>query len=144
MADRGRTRPTGDPAVPPRTRRGFGRLLVGVYAVFALAATARAAFQISTRFGQAPVPYLLSALAAVVYVVATVGLSRGGVVSRRVAAVSCSVELVGVLAVGVASLSDGGAFPDQTVWSDFGSGYGYVPLVLPVAGLLWLRHTRQR
>ena len=128
----------------PRTRRGFGRLLVAVYAVFALAATARAAFQISTRFGEAPVAYLLSALAAVVYVVATVGLSRGGVTSRRVAAVSCSVELVGVLAVGVATLSDAGAFPDQTVWSDFGSGYGYVPLLLPVAGLLWLRHTRQR
>ncbi len=128
----------------PGTRRGFGRLLVAVYAVFALAATARAAFQISTRFGEAPVAYLLSALAAVVYVVATVGLSRGSVVSRRVAAVSCSVELVGVLAVGVATLSDAGAFPDQTVWSGFGAGYGYVPLVLPVVGLLWLRHTRER
>jgi len=133
-----------DPAGTPRTRRGFGRLLVAVYAVFALAATARAAFQISTRFGEAPAAYLLSALAAVVYLVATVGLSRGGVLSRRVAAVSCSVELVGVLAVGVATRSDAGAFPDQTVWSDFGSGYGYVPLVLPVAGLLWLRHTRER
>lgn len=133
-----------DPAGTPRTRRGFGRLLVAVYAVFALAATARAGFQISTRFGEAPAAYLLSALAAVVYVIATVGLSRGGVVSRRVAALSCSVELVGVLAVGVATFSDAGAFPDQTVWSDFGSGYGYVPLALPVAGLLWLRHTSER
>ena len=32
-----------------------------------------------------------------------------------------------------------GAFPDKTVWSHFGSGYGFVPLVLPVLGLLWLR-----
>jgi hypothetical protein len=25
------------------------------------------------------------------------------------------------------------------VWSSYGSGYGFVPLVLPVFGLLWLR-----
>jgi len=127
-----------------RTRSGPGRLLIAVYAVFALAATARAAFQISEKFDEAPVAYLLSALAAAVYVVATVGLARGSRTSRRVAAVSCSVELAGVLAVGVATLTDAAAFPDQTVWSGFGAGYGYVPLVLPVLGLAWLRHTRRR
>ena len=31
------------------------------------------------------------------------------------------------------------AFPDKTVWSHFGQGYGFVPLVLPVLGLLWFR-----
>jgi hypothetical protein len=51
---------------------------------------------------------------------------------------------VGVLAVGVLSLVDAAEFPDATVWSAFGRGYGYVPLVLPVVGLLWLRHTRPR
>jgi integral membrane protein len=30
-------------------------------------------------------------------------------------------------------------FPDATVWSDYGIGYGFVPLALPIAGLLWLR-----
>jgi hypothetical protein len=25
------------------------------------------------------------------------------------------------------------------VWSDFGIGYGFVPVVLPILGLLWLR-----
>ena len=129
---------------PRRTRSGPGRLLIAVYAVFAIAATARAGFQIADKFGEAPVAYLLSALAAVVYVVATVGLARGSRTSRRVATVSCSVELAGVLAVGTASLTDAAAFPDQTVWSGFGAGYGYVPLVLPVLGLAWLRHTRRR
>jgi hypothetical protein len=33
-------------------------------------------------------------------------------------------------------------FPDQTVWSLYGVGYGFVPLVLPVLGLLRLRATR--
>jgi hypothetical protein len=116
-------------------------VLVAVYAVFALSASARAGVQLATRFAEAPVPYLLSALAAAVYVLATIGLARSTAASRRVALVSCTVELVGVLAVGTASLLDPDAFPDATVWSDYGRGYGFVPLVLPVLGLLWLRHT---
>ena len=118
---------------------GPGRVLVAVYAIFALAATARSGVQIATKFHQAPLAYLLSALAAVVYIVATVALARGGRTSIRVATVSCSVELVGVLAVGTFSVLDRAAFPDATVWSVFGQGYGFVPLVLPVLGLLWAR-----
>jgi hypothetical protein len=30
------------------------------------------------------------------------------------------------------------------VWSSYGSGYGFVPLVLPVFGLLWLRRWTKR
>jgi len=121
-----------------RSRSGFGRVLVAVYAIFALAATARAGFQLATRFGQAPLAYLLSAAAAVVYLVATVGLARGDRTARMVATISCSIELLGVLAVGTATVTDAAAFPDATVWSRFGAGYGYVPLVLPVLGLWWL------
>ena len=47
-----------------------------------------------------------------------------------------------MLVVGLASYLATDAFPDKTVWSHFGSGYGFVPLVLPVLGLLWLRRTR--
>ncbi|MGR7024514.1 hypothetical protein [Geodermatophilus sp. URMC 62] len=123
---------------PGGTAAGPGRVLVAVYALFALAAGARAAVQLSTRFSEAPVAYLLSALAAAVYVVATVALARGG---RRVALAAITVELVGVLVVGTLSLADRAAFPDETVWSAYGRGYGFVPLVLPVLGLLWLRRT---
>ena len=119
--------------------RGAGRLLVAVYAVFALAASSRALLQLATRFEQAPVAYLLSAVAALVYVVATVALARG---MRRLALAAVLFELGGVLVVGTVTVLDGGSFPDQTVWSAFGQGYGYVPLVLPVLGLLRLRATR--
>ena len=122
------------------TAQGPGRVLVAVYGVFALAAGARAAVQIALQFDEAPLAYLLSALAAVVYVVATVGLARGGRGGRRTAVLACSVELAGVLVVGTLSLLDRAAFPDATVWSGYGSGYGFIPLVLPVLGLLWLRH----
>ncbi|GAA0353089.1 hypothetical protein NE235_25905 [Actinoallomurus spadix] len=125
-------------------RSGPGRVLIAVYGVFALAASARAGVQIATKFHEAPVAYLLSAFAAVVYVLATVMLARSGRTSYRVAVASCTVEFVGVLAVGTYSLTDRAAFPDPTVWSGFGSGYGFVPVVLPVLGLLWLRRTAPR
>jgi hypothetical protein len=115
-----------------------------VYALFAVAAGARATVQIATRFDEAPLAYTLSALAAVIYLVAAVGLARGGAGGRRLAQICCTVELVGVLAVGTASLAWPEAFPDATVWSLYGFGYGFVPLVLPVLGLLWLRRTSRR
>jgi hypothetical protein len=125
-----------------RTGSGPGRVLVAVYGLFALAATARAGVQLATRYTEAPVAYLLSAVAGVIYVVATVTLARGDQTSRRIATVAILVELVGVLTVGTLSVADPAAFPRATVWSVYGLGYGFVPLVLPVLGLLWLRRTR--
>jgi len=123
-------------------RRGPGRVLIAVYGTFALAATARAAYQLSTGFSEAPVAYLLSAFAGLVYVLATVALVRVGRTWWQVAVAAVTVELFGVLVVGTLSLLDREAFPDETVWSVFGRGYGFIPLVLPILGLLWLRKTR--
>jgi hypothetical protein len=53
------------------------------------------------------------------------------------------VELVGVLVIGTLSLVDRAAFPDETVWSVYGQGYLFVPLVLPVLGLAFLRRRGQ-
>ena len=125
-------------AVDPAATTG-GRVLTAVYAVFALAAGARSLVQLTTKLDEAPLAYLLSFAAAVVYLVATLALRRSTPRAHRVAVTACSVELVGVLAVGTLSLVATDLFPDQTVWSDFGMGYGFVPLVLPVVGLLWLR-----
>jgi cytochrome bd-type quinol oxidase subunit 2 len=130
------------PSGPRSTARGPGRVLVAVYGVLALAATARSAVQLLRDLHEAPLAYLLSALAAVVYVVATIALARGTRRARPLAWAAVSVELVGVLTVGALSLADPELFPRATVWSGFGAGYGYVPLVLPVLGLLWLRSTR--
>jgi hypothetical protein len=129
---------------PDSTRTGPGRVLIAVYAIFALSASARAAVQIATKFSHAPVAYLLSAFAAVIYILATVTLAIGSPAARRIAILSCSVEFVGVLAIGTWSIADPATFPDATVWSGYGSGYGFVPLVLPVLGLLWLRRWTRR
>lgn len=131
--------PLGEPARPGTATSGLGRVLVALYGTFALAAGARAAVQLATRFDEAPLAYLLSALAAAVYAVATVGLVRGGRGGRATATAAILVELAGVLVVGTLSVADPAAFPDETVWSGYGRGYGFVPLVLPLLGLLWLR-----
>jgi integral membrane protein len=123
------------------TGAGPGRLLVAVYGIFAIGATSRAVVQIVIQFHEAPLAYALSAFAAVVYDVATVTLALGGRGSRRIATIACTTELCGVLAVGTFTLVDPAAFPDDTVWSGFGQGYVFIPLILPVIGLLWLRHT---
>jgi cytochrome bd-type quinol oxidase subunit 2 len=133
-----------DESTAPSTGRGFGRVLVAVYGLFAVAATARSVVQIATKFHEAPVAYLLSAFAAVVYIVATIALARGDRTSRKVATVAISIELAGVLLVGAASLLAPADFPKASVWSGFGRGYGFVPLLLPFVGLWWLRRTRPR
>jgi len=126
---------------PRATASGPGRVLVAVYAVFALAATSRAAVQIATDFSEAPLAYVLSAFSAVVYVVATIALARRGSGARRLALVAITIELVGVLVIGTASILAPKDFPKATVWSGYGSGYGFVPLLLPLVGLWWLRRT---
>ncbi len=131
-------------SAPGSTRSGPGRLLVAIYGLFALSACARAGVQIATKFSHAPVAYVLSAFAGVVYILATVTLAAGSPTARRIAVLSCSIELAGVLAVGTWSLAGPATFPDATVWSGYGSGYGFVPLVLPVFGLLWLRRWTRR
>lgn len=129
-------------ASPASRATGPGRLLIAVYGVFALAATARAAFQIATKFDEAPFAYLLSAVAAMVYILATVSLARRGERAYRVSVVAVTIELVGVITVGLLSIFDAHAFPSETVWSVFGRGYGFIPLILPILGLMWLRRNR--
>lgn len=127
------------PARPP-ARRAVGQALIAAYAVFAVAAGARSGVQLATDFDEAPVAYLLSAFAAAVYLVATVAFRRPGRAAFLVALGACLVELTGVLVVGTWTVLDDGLFADETVWSAYGQGYGYVPLVLPFLGLAWLRH----
>ncbi|WEO78396.1 hypothetical protein BJQ94_04990 [Cryobacterium sp. SO2] len=117
---------------------GIGRVLIMVYGVLALAATGRSFVQIVSKFDQAPVAYTLSALAAVVYIVATIALVNRGTGWYRVAWITIGFELLGVLVIGTLSLVDPELFPHDTVWSFYGRGYLFIPLVLPILGMWWL------
>ena len=141
---------TATTSTPSRTP-GIGRVLVVVYAILALAAVGRSVFQIIDRFGEAPIAFSLSALSGLVYVVATVALVARGAAWYRIALVTISFELVGVIVVGtittfapwIIGLADNDPFGrTSTVWSSYGLGYLMIPLVLPVLGLLYLRRRR--
>lgn len=119
------------------------RIIITAYCVLTLAALGRSSFQIVTKFDEAPLAYSLSLVAAVVYVIATVSLATSRIpLARRVAGASLTLELVGVVIVGILSFAIPDLFPDQTVWSHFGAGYLFIPLVLPAVGLWWLSRHR--
>lgn len=118
-----------------RPDRGIGNLVVAVYGVFALSATVRASYQLIRRYEEAPLAYWLSLFSALIYVVATIALARNKVVLAKYTLI---FELVGVIAIGLLSVLVPSLFAHPTVWSFFGMGYGFIPLVLPIFGLWWV------
>ena len=115
--------------------------LVLAYAILGLAATGRSVVQIGTKFDEAPLPYGLSGASAIIYVIIAIALWRG---ARTLALIGTVVELVGVLTVGAWGYLQPDLWPAHTVWSGFGSGYGWVPVVLPVVALTLLVRERRR
>jgi hypothetical protein len=146
--------PVADPGAEVEaasTKHGPGRVLVAVYAILAIGSTSRALFELATKFSHAPVPYLLSSFAAVVYCLITVALVKDTPTWRKVALVGMLVELVGVLVVGTWSFVHPETFLDtvtgkgvHSVWYWFGLDYLFIPVVLPILGLNFLRRTRGR
>jgi hypothetical protein len=136
-------------AAPSASRRslGIGRILIVVYAILAIGATSRAVYQMATVYSTAPLAITLSAVSGVIYILATVALVRRSRAWYLVAWVTISFELAGVLIIGtlsilVPSVFVQGSGVDGTVWSYYGYGYLFIPVVLPVLGMLWLRGRR--
>jgi hypothetical protein len=123
-------------------RSGAHQVLLALYALFTLAAGARSIVQLATDAGEAPFAYTLSLLAAFTYALGWVAIRQASVGHTGFASVMLWIELAGVVTVGTLSLLVPEWFPDASVWSGYGIGYGFVPLALPVAGLLWLRRQR--
>lgn len=126
------------------TLNGVSRVLIFVYGVLAISAGVRAIYQVSTKWAQAPLAYTLSTAAALIYGIACVGFGRRSPTAWRITVGVCTFELLGVLIVGLLTLIESDWFPAATVWSKFGIGYGFAPLILPIAGLWWLTRPRTR
>jgi len=115
--------------------RGVGNLVIAVYAVFALSASVRASYQLIRKYDDAPLAYWLSLVAAVFYIIATFALAKRNYSLARKTLV---FELAGVLAVGSLGIFVPELFAHPSVWSYFGMGYGFIPLLLPLFGLWWI------
>ncbi|WP_236683574.1 hypothetical protein [Demequina aurantiaca] len=109
--------------------------LVALYAILGLAAAGRSVVQITTKFSEAPLAYSISFLSAVLYTVIAFAIWRG---RYKLALWGTAVELTGVIVVGTLGYVESSWWPDETVWTGFGSAYGWVPLVLPIAALVLL------
>ena len=105
---------------------GPGRLLAVIYAIFAISAGARSAFQIANDFSLAPLAYCFSAAAAAIYLLAALCFWWPSARAWGVAVVALAVELVGVLAVGTLSLMREDA-PQRDTIPDMGVGPGRRP-----------------
>ena len=120
--------------------RGVGTLVIAIYGVFALSASVRAGYQLLRKYEEAPLAYWLSLLAAVVYIVATFALARG---NFALANKTLIFELAGVLVIGTLSFAVPSLFAHPSVWSFYGMGYGFIPLLLPMFGLWWVRRVKR-
>lgn len=120
--------------------RGVGTVVIAIYGVFALSASVRASYQLLRKYEEAPLAYWLSLLAAVVYIIATFALARG---KYDLANKTLVFELAGVLMIGTLSLVTPSLFAHPSVWSYYGMGYGFIPLLLPMFGLWWVRRVKR-
>ena len=120
--------------------RGVGTLVIAIYGVFALSASVRASYQLLRKYEEAPLAYWLSLLAAVVYIIATFALAKR---KYDLANKTLMFELAGVLIIGTLSLTVPALFDHPSVWSYYGMGYGFIPLLLPIFGLWWVRRVKR-
>lgn len=127
-----------------KTSNGFGRLLIVLYGIMALAASARAIYQLSSGETESYAASWMSLAAGLIYLVATISLAKASRRARVFAWISITLEAFGVTVVGILSLTHVSWLNEASVWSYFGRDYGYIPLVLPFIGLYWLRVTKRR
>lgn len=122
----------------PPVIRAIGQILAVSYPLLALSAGARSIYQLFFKPGVTDyLPPILSAIAATVYLIATVAFVIRKPWAWWVSVAALSFEMAGVLLVGTLSL----LIPEvigRTVWHDFGIDYGFLPLIQPLLGLIWL------
>jgi hypothetical protein len=134
--------------VPPKEEGlsgfiGAAGVILGIsYPVLAISTGFRALFQLFLKEGVTN--YLgpaLTAVAALLYLIATIGFAVREKWAWRVSVVALGLEMLLVLVVGTLSF----VYSDvigRTVWRYYGIDYGFFPLIQPLLGLLWLFHPK--
>lgn len=115
-----------------------GYILAVSYPVLALSTGARSIYQLFFKTGvDNYLPVYLSALAAMLYLTATLGFAYRRRWTWWLSVAALGFETLMTLLIGVWSLVDP-ALIGHTVWRHFGEDYGYFPLFQPLFGLIWL------
>lgn len=122
--------------------RAAGVILAISYPVLAISTGFRALYQLF--FKEGVTNYLapaLTAVAALLYLIATVGFAVQEKWAWRISVIALSLEMILVLVVGTLSIF----YPEvigRTVWRYYGIDYAFFPLIQPFLGLLWLFHPK--
>jgi hypothetical protein len=104
--------------------------LTALYAFWALAVCSRVGWQYVTRIGN-HVPTHLSAITGILYIMIAYWAWQGRSKSLQWGLV---IELIGVVVVGTYERFF--PFGYATAWSQYGAGYLYMPLLLPLVGIV--------
>jgi len=119
-----------------------GVILAISYPILAISTGFRAVYQLFFKDGVTIyLAAVLSAVAALLYLIATIGFAVREKWAWRISVVALGLEMALVLLVGTLSL----IIPDtigRTVWRYFGIDYAFFPLIQPLLGLLWLFHPK--
>jgi hypothetical protein len=122
----------------PAIRGDAQTALLAAYSILAFAAVGRSTYELIFKFNEAPVAYLLSTFAAIVYVVGAWAIWSGTRRAIMIGRISCTFEMIGVLVVGTLTTFGSSLITVDTVWSYYGRDYGWLPLVIPGLALWWL------
>lgn len=108
------------------------RGLALLYLFWAIALCSRAVWQYVTRDGDLT-PTHLSMVAGLIYL-AIVGWAWRG--HRTALVAGLTIEIIGVITISIGECY--WPLPYASAWSGFGSGYLWMPLILPILGLIQL------
>jgi hypothetical protein len=124
--------------------RGASDVLGFFYALWSFSALGRSSWEYLFKQNVATyVPAHLSTFVGVLYIIIIVGLRRRTPRWWWATLALLIVELAGVLIVGTIDVV-WQPFPYATVWSKYGIGYFFMPLVLPFVGLAYLLRQETR
>ena len=115
----------------------IGYILAVSYPVLALSTGVRAIYQLLNPATSYYFPPIMSGVAALCYLVATIGFAHRRKWSWWLSVAVLGLETMLTVLIGVWSFAD----PDligRTAWCHFGADYGYFPFFQPVLGLVWL------
>lgn len=132
-------RPEGDQVADTRPRSlGLGRVVMVLFWAFGVWTTVMGVIDL-LHVGDGPLgSAIVSVLAGVVYLVAALGITHNGRRMRIIGWAAMVVCAVGPLLVGLLGLGIPELWATRSTWSAFGAHYSFIPLVLPVIGLVWL------
>jgi hypothetical protein len=126
-----------------KASRGASDVLGFFYGLWSFSALGRSSYKYLFKHPATFVPAHLSTFVGVLYIFIIVGLRKRTPRWWWITLGLLVVELAGVLVVGKIDVI-WRPFPYATVWSNYGIGYFFMPLVLPFVGLWWMlrRETR--